>query len=52
MAEVRCKYCGKKHALDLEGILRWYCPNCKKYQETVQVQNLTKKEFYVKTMVT
>jgi len=34
MSEVRCKYCRKLYALDLEGTLKWYCPKCKKYQET------------------
>lgn len=49
MAEVRCKYCGKKHALELEGVLRWYCPSCKRYQETVSVGNtpLTNDSPYV-----
>ena len=47
MAEVRCKFCGKKHALDLDGRLTWYCPACKKYQETASFakDDLTSKAF-------
>jgi len=32
---VKCKYCGKLHALKLEGRLEWYCPKCKKFQVTL-----------------
>ncbi len=53
MAEVKCKYCGKKHALDLDGILRWYCPACKRYQETASESNarLTKDISHVRVIV-
>jgi len=48
--EVRCKYCNKLYALNLEGKLTWYCPKCKKYQTTVaEINNsLLIKEGYGK----
>ena len=44
MAEVRCRYCGKKHALELDGVLKWYCPACKRYQETISASSIDKED--------